>query len=271
VIQNQRVIHSTTDISALVNDFRSGFHLFPYQTGEYLYIGSVLPMNNLWFDMKVPSVVNGAVPTVEIWWANAWHSAVDLIDETDGLKKTGRIQWNTDRFKSWDFEQTSEDVQGVQSFKIYWKYWLRVSWSANLSVTTEIKYVGQRYSSDTVLYSFYPDLRAPALMSAFETGKTNWNEQHYMAAEHIERDLKKRGIIKDRAQIMDWHMLQDASCHKVAEIVYTSFGEPYADQLARARKDYNEAVNLKHYNLDVSGNGSLEPIERKFSTDFMTR
>jgi hypothetical protein len=269
VIQNQRVIDHTTDVSTTVNDFRAANYGLSYQTGRHLYIGVVLPLNNIWFEIATPSEVTGVTVTPEIWWGNAWHPAVDVIDQTDGLRQSGRIQWNTNRSKSWDFEQTTKDVSGLAGFDIYWKYWLRLSWSSNL--TASIRYIGQKYSNDATLYSFYPDLNNNDMKLSFAPGKTTWDEQHFMAAEHIEMDLRRKDIIKNRGQIMDWHLLQNAACHKVASIVYTAFGEPYLDQLTRARADYADALNVKYFDVDLSGNGSLEPVERAFSTAFMTR
>lgn len=270
MIQNQRVIYNTTDISTKVNDYRAGTQSFHYVAGQYLYIGSVLPMNNIYFEMQSHNNVASTV-SVNIWWGNTWNSAVDIIDETNGLQSSGRIQWSTDRLKGWDIEQDSKDVTGLESFAIYWKYWIRLSWSNTFGNNPVIKYIGQKYSSDDVLYSFYPDLSNAAILEGFETGKTDWNEQHYFAAECIEKDLRKRNIIKSRNQILDWSMLQEASCHKVAETAYRAFGQPYAEQLLRASKDYSNSLNLSFFNVDQNANGNLDPEERNISTHFVTR
>jgi hypothetical protein len=269
-MQDQRVIYNSIDISPKVNDFRAGVQSFAYLAGGSLYIGSIAPFNNLWFEFGTLNV-NSVTPTIQMWWANAWHDAVDVIDETSSATASGRITWSTDRFKSWDLEQSTEDVAGLSAQKIYWKYWLKITWSASFSVGTTLNYVGQKFSTDDILYSFYPDLSLADIKTGFEAGKTGWDEQHYMAAEHIIRDLKKRGIIKSRSQIMDWQLLQDAACHKVAEIVYQAFGSPYADQLAKARAAYNEALDLKYFNTDQNADGRLTPDERQISTVFGTR
>ena len=194
------------------------------------------------------------------------------MDSTNGLKNDGRIQWNTDLNKGWDIEQYSKDVTGLPSTSaIYNMYWARLSWDVSLLNTTTISYIGQKFSDDSQLYSFYPDLNNATVMTSFAAGKTDWQEQHYMAAEHIVRDLKKNGIIITRGQIMDYAMLTDASCHKVAEIVYQAFGEPYFEQLKQARASYKEASQVKFFNIDRNGNGRLEKCERAMSTSFATR
>lgn len=270
MILEQRVLHETTDISSLVNDYRTSAYTFAYTTGQYLYLGSLFPFNNLWFEVGTANAI-AATPSVDIWFGNAWEPAVDIIDETGGLFTSGRIQWTTEYTKGWDLELRSYDVTGLSSTKIYNMYWMRFSWSASLTPTMTLKYMGQKFANDDILASFYPDLTLSSIKSAFESGKTTWDEQHYMAAEHIVRDLKKRNIIKSRQQLLDYSLFVDASCHKVAELVYTAFGSPYKDQLSLARAAYNEALNVKHFNTDLFEDGRLDPGERGFSTAFVTR
>lgn len=271
-MQDQRVIYNTLDISAKVNDPLTPAANFAYTTGSYLYVGSPAPFNNLWFEF-VAGALNAVtvVPSVSIWFGNTWVSAVDLIDTTNGMTGSGRLSWNTDRLKGWDVEQTSEDVSGITSFKIYWKYWLRLSFDQNFTAGTQLQYIGQNFSTDQDLFAIYPDLNNTSLLDSFESGKTNWKLQHFVAAEEIVRELRAKNIIKNRSEILNWELLKMASIHKVAEIAYRGFGRPYFDQLKQASLDYKSAVNVKFYDLDKSGNGSLEPEERHTSTGFGRR
>lgn len=270
MLQDQRVIHHTTDISVKCNDFRSAAQALAYTSGQYVYIGSILPFNNLYVEMGTANS-NAATLTLEIWYGKAWVAAVDVIDGTSGFTTSGRITWATNRLKGWDVEQTTEDVTGLTTFKIYNRYWTRLSWSASFSGSTSVKYIGQKFSTDDVLYSFYPDLQNTGVLTSFEAGKSSWNEQHYMAAEHIVRDLKKRDLIKSRGQLLDWQMFEDAACHRVAEIVYTAFGRPYFDQLKDAKENYKNAMNMKNYGVDLNSNGNLDPVERNETTSFVSR
>lgn len=269
---DQRVLHGTDDISDLVNDYRSGAYVFPYEIGQYLYIGSILPFNNLWIEIGIANAIPAAV-TPQIWWggSDGWVNAVDILDQTVGLTLSGRLQWNTDIDKGWQTEQRAKDVTGLESISIYNMYWMRFAWNVNLTPTMTLKYIGQKFSNDSVLASFYPDLCLSDTMNAFKVGKTSWEEQHYMAAEHIIRDLKKRDIIKSRGQLLDYSLFIDAACHKVAEIAYASFGQPYFDQYQAAGKRYSEALNIKFFNTDKNADGRLDPVERSFKTDFVTR
>lgn len=268
--QEQRVIYETTDISKEVNDFRAGVADFAYTVGQYLYIGSLLPFNNLWFEMNSLNLVT-TVPTVEIWYNSTWTPAVDVVDETNGLKASGRLQWNTHIDKSWMQELKTERIPALATFSIYNMYWMRISWSVTMTATTKIAYVGQKFANDQTLKSFYPDLLLANILDSYQTGKTDWNEQHFMAAEHIVRDLRKRNIIKTRSQLLEHSFFADAACHKVAEIVYTAFGSPYLEQRDGASKAYTDALNVSYYGVDQDADGRLDPCERQISTQFGTR
>lgn len=275
MITEQRVFFEALDISRVVNDFRAGDVAFAYQAGQYLYVGSILPFNNIWFEPESENSTNAAV-SVDIWFSQAWVSAVDIIDETSengaSLAVPGRINFRPDINKGWNIEQYSHNVTGLPiSSRVYNFYWARFSWDNNLDVATTLTYIGQKFSDDTVLYSFYPDLNNVDMQGSFANGKNNWNEQHYMAAEHIVRDLRKRGIILARGQIVDTALLQDASCHRVAMMVYTAMGTPYFDQLEQAKKDYSAALNIGLFNVDRNGSGDIEPVERVLTTTYVTR
>lgn len=275
-ILEQRVLHQTSDISLAMNNFRAGTYTFPYTVGQYLYIGSFLPFNNMFFEIGTPNAVAATV-SVDIWYGQQWVPAVDIIDETSGLFNSGRIQWNTNINKGWDREQYSKDVTGLSvNSKIYNMYWLRMSWNATLTATMVLKFIGQKFASDAILYSHYPDLNNQLMRDSYDISntpgsKTTWDEQHYMAAEKIIADLKKRDIIKSQKQILDYTLFEEASCHALAKMAYTAFGQPYFDQLETAVKDYKDAMNPQFFNVDKNADGRLDDRERALSTSFGRR
>lgn len=270
-ILDQRVIWESTDISTKVGDFRDPKASFVYTAGQHLYIGSPYPFNNLWVEMGTLNT-NASVVSVSMYFGQTWTPAVDIIDETSGFTASGRLQWNTDLNQGWNLAQYSSDLPGFSStFRIYNMYWVRLAFTATFSVGTTVQYIGQKFSTDTNLFSHYPDLNNSTMMTAFAAGKTDWKDQHFMAAEHIVRDLTKGGVIKNRSNLLDYSLFLDAGCHKVAEIVYASFGTPYFEQMKEARSRYKEAINLKFFNTDQDLNGRIDPIERNFSTNFVKR
>jgi len=160
-------------------------------------------------------------------------------------------------------------VTGLSSTNIYDKYWLRLSWPN--AFTAGVGYLGQKFSSDTYLQSIYPDLLQSTILAGYKTGKTDWNEQHFMAAEAIVKDLRKRNVIKDKGQIFDWSVFEEASAHKVAEIVYSAFGTAYREHALEAHKKYNSEMANKLLVIDENKDGRVDSMESQLSQGWMTR
>jgi hypothetical protein len=271
----QRIIHNTTDISTQVNDYRTGTYVMAYESGQYLYIGSEAPFNHLFFDVNVANDV-AATASVEIWFGNSWNAAVDVIDTTKNasgvsLAQDGYIVFTPDWQKGWDIEAKSSDVTGLSTTNVYNMYWARIAWSQTLKVTTSLDYIGQKFSDDNALFSQYPDLNNSRLMLSFKALKTSWEEQEYMAAEAIVRELKSRMIIKSKFNILDYNALQWASIHKTAQIIYAGSGANRKEDAAAAGKAYSEAMNAKLYSVDTNNNATLDPTEKTMSTIWGTR
>ncbi len=255
----QRVIYDTTDISTVVNDYRGAGYALSYVPGKYLYIGGELPFTALWWEMAVANAVAG-VATVEIWWGQQWHAAVDLVDET--IVAAG-----------WDRAQLSSWIPSFPNGNIYHFYWTRWSW--NTAVAGTVKYIGQKFSADRDMFAFYPDLNNTSLMTAFggaaDPSKATWSEQAFMAAEIMFRDLVGRKIIYSRGQLVDWSRLNEASVHKTAELIYRGLGPNQDANRAEARRSYHEAMNYDFFRVDANADGKLEPEDKFQSCSYMTR
>ena len=264
----QRVLHQGTDLSIALGDYRSGAYAMTYVAGQKVYVGTSAPMNSLWIDLSTVAVIATGAPVVEVWFNQAWVSAVDIIDETTAMTVSGRISWTLDLFSGWDYEQLSTSV-GLANTSIFNRYWLRLSWPNNFAAT--MGFLGQKFSGDLSFASTYPDLMQSAILTGFKAGKTNWNEQHFMAAEFIVKDLRRRNIILKRGQIMDWTVFEEASNHKVAEIVYQAFGAPYKDQAMEARKRYEIEMNTRTYVIDLTMDGHITDDEAQNKSGWMTR
>jgi len=266
---HQRVLHGNTEISSFVNDYRSGNYAFSYTPGQYLYIGVNAPFTNIYFNLPTPSVTNSGLAVVEIWYNKSWDQAVDKIDSTNGMQADGRLSWNIeDDDGGWDLEQFSSTV-GLVNPDIYYRYWVRISWPN--AFTCSLNYMGQKFSNDLSLATTNPDLVVNnKLLLGFKPGKTSWDEQHFAAAEYIFRDLKKRKMVEDPGQLYDWQTFEDASCAKVAEIVYSAFGAAYRDYVKEAVLKY-EAEMKKIFNLDTSKDGKLQDFEKNDVQGWMTR
>jgi hypothetical protein len=275
-----RVIHSDNgvlvDISAKVLDFAKYTYTPAYtNTQDYIYVASEWPLNSLWFELGTVNAVSSVV-NVELWFNNAWTSAVDIIDNTalltgKSLEQSESIEFGPHIDRGWTSQRLSAEVQGIASLAIYNHYWLRFSWNATLTAGMTLKFIGTRFSRDTDLYLYYPDLANTNLMGAFATGKTTWDEQHFIAADAMLRQLRTRRIIQTPEQLMDWERFREASIHKVAEIAYRGLGPSKEKNMLVAREAFSSAFDMRYFGVDFDGDGRLATLEARQSTAEMTR
>lgn len=277
----QRVIFSDngvlSDITVQMADpLERSFTVSINAAQDALYIASSVPFNHKWIDLGSTKNSVDATVSVELWNNGQWQSAVDILDYTLSGGKTfsrsGVIQFATDiETGGWTRERLSADVTGIESMSIYEMYWMRLKWSANLTASIPITYIGNRFSDDVDLYAEYPDLNNSAMKTAWETGKTTWDDQHALAADYIVQQLISGSIIWDRAQIMDWLLFKPAAVHKTAEIIYGGFGPQMAENKKMARSSYESAMNLRYFNIDKNGDGTASEYERMQTTQEMRR
>lgn len=270
---DQRVIYSNngtlSDISLEMNNFRSGTSVIPYvATEDYIYIGSILPWSSRWFEVSVANAVTASI--VVEYYDSTWKTGVDVFDTTSVSGKTlaqsGYVRFSRNRRQnSWQRTSETAQISELSSLYIYDMYWMRISFSASLTGTTALKYIGNKFSGDSELYSQYPDLNQSALKLQFASGKTTWDEQSFIAARTISEDLKTKEMIYSSDQILDPTAFELASVHKTAEIIYGALGDAFKDNRDRANVSYNKEMNKRYKNIDVTGDGDLSLEERGVS------
>jgi len=283
---NQRVFYSDNgvlqDITLKVNPFREySFDIGGYVAGEdYIYIGSDLPFSQKFIDIITPNT-NSAAINVELWDGNSWQQVVDILDETANgvvsFAKDGIVSWKTKKNEpGWSNESESSDIPELSTTVIYCFYWLRIEFDADLSSGTTINHVGYKFSDDDQLYSQYPDLKNTQMLDCFEPTepsgtKLDWDEQSLVAAQQLTNQMRTSGITWSPAQIVDFEILQEASVHKTAEIIYSAMGTAYEDNRKLAQEKFSKAFSMKKFNIDRNQNARLDEGERIVSTAFLSR
>ena len=264
----QRVFYDEIDISVQMGNYRNNHYDISYTVGEYIHIGTTFPFNHVWIELTKNANHTPDAPIIEVWYNNQWTAVVDIIDGTAGMQQSGRISWATELNSGWQMAEKSETV-GLPSTAIYNRYWVRFHWAGHFD--SKLEYIGQKFSDDYSLAASYPDLLQPAILEGFKTGKTTWDEQHFMAAEAVVKEIRKRNFVLARGQVFDWTVFEDACCHKVAEIVYNAFGAPYREAMIEARKKYNEELNSRCFAVDSNANGHLDSMEQIEKQGWLTR
>ena len=268
-----------TDITIPTNDYRrdSATVLAWEGANDYLYVGADWTFNGLHFDLSALNT-NPSIVTVELWSGvnNGWMPAVSVLDYTNiggiSLARNGHITWDRDPDEPWHRESESQDIAELASGPdLRSFYWMRFSWSADLTAGLTFDHLGFKFSNDDDLYSFYPELNNTRLLTQWETGKTSWDEQSFMAADILIRDLKKQNVIDFRGQMLDFELWKDAAIHKTAEIIFAGMGSPRNEERQAAAGSYEMSKNLKQPRVDLSADARLTQAEKVKNKGFMRR
>jgi hypothetical protein len=274
---NNRILYSDNgtlhDFSVDLNNYYNSPKSLILKTTDYLYIGARLPFNHIYIKV-LESNKNSSKLSIEYWTSEGWASCVEVLDSTNGLSRTGFLEWTPDRQTSWAMESTNDEgqsVDGLTSVKIYDKFWVRIKTDVSFSNDCEIDWIGNLFSNDDDLGSEYPDLIRGEVKTSFKAGKVNWEEQSVRAAEIIIQDLIDKNVIKEKGQILNWRDFTNASVHKVAEIIFNSFGDDYRDNSADARKEYLQRISKSIYRVDLNKN-AIEDVKESFNNSgFLSR
>lgn len=275
---NKRVFFSDNgtlrDLSTNLNKYDEIQSNIDYISGEdYIYFGSRLPFNSLFIKVTEANE-NPANMYVEVWDGDSWEFVNELIDETGAFSKSGYITFVPDRDAGWLMEDTSTDggfVPGLETVKIYDKFWMRISFDADLSDPVGLSWVGHVFADDVDLASEYPDLGKASVKTAFKTGKTNWEEQIVRASEVVIEDLMINRNIIDSSQILDRYDYKSATIQKAAEIIFNAFGDDFIDQKQRAREEYQRRLSIPTKKIDLNANGVEEVSEARNTQGWLGR
>ena len=263
-----------SDISVNANDYHTGADVIAMVSAEdKILIGSYFPFNHLY--LKMGSTVNAlaSVMTIKYWDGAEFRAVAELIDETKSsgatLAQSGFITFVPHKKHSWVKEDTvdiddNEEVTGLGTVKIYERYWIEITVSADLTAGTELEWIGNIFNKDdNTIDGLYPDLALSKTKTAYQTGKTDWEEQRVLAAEEIIDDLKKANIIVSAGHILERSDFRLAEVHKVAAIVYNAFGSARDEERAKASSKYKNALAGFAATIDKNENARSDSSERR--------
>lgn len=276
---DQRVLFSDngtiSDLSVALNDFQDMTETIPYVAGEdYLYIGSYLPYNHKWFEISTANALTSNIQ-IAIWDGDTWNDVIEILDMTSNgtasMSTSGIVRFTHDRDETWKKETDSFDVTGLEATEIYNLYWSRIGFTSDLTASFALSFIGQKFSDDNDLYLYYPDLNQAALKNAFQSGKTTWDDQAFLAAKLIQRDLSKKASMLSSDQIIDYEWFNEPSVHKVAQIIFHGLGRSYFELRDDAKAAYTMAMDQAYLRLDLNADGDLSGAERRYRQGFLKR
>jgi len=263
-----------SDWSTSLNNYYTESETFSLVAAEdYIYIGMPVPFNHFFVKLSTPSTAVSTI-TMQYYTGREFQDVVETIDETNGFQQDGFITFVPDKKQGWvrqDTSGTGGTITELSSVTIYDKYWARIKFSADLDASSVISWIGHKFSDDDQLGSEFPDLTRSTMIAAFESGKTNWEEQHVRAANIIIEDLIRQQVIHSKGQILERRSFSLASVSKVAEIIFNSFGDDYEDNKRNAQIEYEKRMNKSIFDIDLNEDGRLDVSEQRLRQGFMSR
>jgi hypothetical protein len=266
--------NTINDWTTSLNNYNQGTETFSFVANEdAIYIGNIAPFNHFYIKLDTPNTANTTM-NLQYWSGTGFNDVAEIIDETNGLTQEGFVTFTPDKNEGWVEQDTSGSggtIDELNAVEIYDKYWLKITFSDDLDPDCVISWIGQIFSNDDDLATEYPDLVRQNVLTAFESGKTNWEEQHVKAGEMIVRDLIGKRVITSKNQILERESFKLASVSKVAQIIFNSFGDDYVDQRADAMREYQKRIDKSIYDIDLDGDARLDPYEAKARQGFLSR
>jgi hypothetical protein len=262
------------EITKQINRYKSDTYLMSLATTDGIYIATDFPLNH--FYVKMGAVKNASPSNIilDYWSSNGWNPVVNQNDYTEAFTESGFVEFTPDRDTTWTLSNSNsngQNITGLENVTVYDKYWTRLTVDADLDNNIELEYIGNVFSDDEDLFSEFPIFNDANFLSCFESGKTDWQEQHVKAADLIIQDLKRKGIILGPEKILEREALLPASVCKVAEIIFNAFGKDYEDQLNRARKEYDNRLNLSQFAVDTNNNGIKDAVDVSYKQGWLSR
>lgn len=266
---NNRIIFNNnavlTDLTISLNDITGQTNVFDIIALEdSIIVGADLPFNNRYFSVSSANAL-ASIISVEFWDTNKTFSAAgDVLDETAvagaTLARSGIVSFEVPKDKSW-LKDDSENVTGITGLTIVDKYWAKFKFSANLTGTTALKFIGFKFSDDSSFGVLYPELNKQRIKDLFSSGKANWEEQLVAATDQVIRDLKDGISIYSANQIIRFTDWQTAVDHYNAVIIYNALGDDFRDDMEEAKKKYKDALRFDVFKIDRNRNTRLDEFE----------
>ena len=277
-MKNRILINSgsaLTDLTTNLDNYYGDTSTINLTTSAAIYIGQPYPFNHLYFKVSTVNQI-AATLTLKVWDGSTWASVAELLDETSAFTESGYMTWIPDKNEVWQREDTvdsndTEIVTGLGDKTIYDKYWIKITTDTNITATTALQWVGNLFGKEDDIEGSYPSLAQSTYKTAWEAGKTDWEEQRYIASRSLLHDLINKRIIKNSAQVLDRQIFIPACTHKTAEIIFTGLGSDYEDDRILAGTNYRNSLKLDIYNKDENNNARLDPSERKSRQGMLTR
>lgn len=271
------------DFTHKLNNYISQTEVMDFVSNDdYLYLGSEAAFNHRWIELETVNTSASTLSEIAVWDGDEWKTVVEIIDLTKNdagdtsLSKSGIISWVTDKDQTlWvrdDTDDTSNNqIIGLEDLNIYDLFWVRLKWSADLDVTTELKAITHKFADDEDLFNLWPEFDTDEARERYRDGTTTYDQVHFESAQEIIKDLKRQGVLATPDQILEWSNFRTSSVHKAAEILFRNFGKDWDEEWKKARQAYTESIKIDLFDIDQNNNARLDPREIQFRSGNLIR
>ncbi len=267
-----------TDLTPqLLDYYGNDFDLTYTAATDSIFIGSKYPFTRKYFKVSadVPNVLPANIQ-IQYWDGTAWRDSVEIIDETVlvdvPLDHDGYVSFTPDKQYQWKRDDTvsngTERITGLGTLTIYDLYWVKITYSADIATT--LTWSGDIFCTESDLYSEYPDMSRSAVLTAFLSGKTTWEEQRVVASELVAADLKQAGVTPSSNLVLSADQLRRATVSKTAALAFGAL-EGFQDTAKKADLEYAKRMSPRYFDIDTNEDGQDDPEERQVKISRMTR
>jgi len=257
-----------SDYSSL-RDYYGSAKSISLSNTEYLYLGSPFKFNQFYIKFSVLSTVSNSL-NIELFDGVSWQYVSSIEDGTNGFKNSGHVSFIPDKYKTW--QNLDSNFVDSNMPMVYEYYWLRISVTSTLSPVPSISFIGHLFlESDNLLSGEFPNFANASFMTAFKTGKTDWEEQRYLATNLIIERLIQKNILVDGNQLLDIKRLRGATIQKTAQLIFNSMGDDYLDQANGARDESEKRLHGNLFLIDDKNTAIVDNQVRTSKQGYLTR
>jgi hypothetical protein len=258
---------NTKSIDHLVKHYHARGYKVSLTTDSEIYIGSYYPFNNFHIEMSETAANgNSSVMSVEYWDGQQFRTAPNFVDETDdagaALAVSGSVSFVPDELYAWQM-QDARYIAEISDQVYYGLYWIRLTFSADLTEDTFIKYIGNVFCSDVELYGRHPRFKTLDWLDNWGQDKVDWLEQRISASDMIIAELKTINKIRSAEQILDRLSLRDACIDMTAYIILMGSGFNYAEEAELAYKSALTLLRSGAVKIDQDNNAIYNKIDTR--------
>jgi hypothetical protein len=235
---------------------------------NYIYVAQYYPFNNLFFWIDTPNDVAANIE-IQYWANNQWVNAVDVLDGTkvNGVPfaKSGSIQFSPQRrISSWNqvtdtSETNNSSPSELSAYSIYDCYWIRIKATTALLSTAKAKRITYAFTNTQQLNKL--DIEINQYYSAFASGKTDWIKEIITGSEIMLADLKSKGLVVHRGQILRFDDVSLACDMKVLALIYSNLGRAYEEKRKLKEEEYEKVINSRKFTFDNNNDGLVSSNE----------